>query len=222
MPSCLSKRCDIIPAIFELPARSRGRLVFTSDTGTTRLGRADRTGYEPATTIWADIVQMRLDAIPAERALVTANHSVRRIHRQILVAIFAIGPQFEHGTVPKWLLAPQWLQLTIKPAPIRQSGETMLFMIIERFEGDDMIPIYRRLEAEGRQLPVGLTYVDSWIEANFSRCFQLMECEDAALLQEWVLSWRGTGARFEIVPVVPSSKTREVVAPHMHASAHSP
>ena len=89
----------------------------------------------------------------------------------------------------------------------------MLFMVIEHFEKNDMIPIYRRLEEKGRQLPKGLIYVDSWIEANFGRCFQLMETDDAALLQEWVLSWRGTGATFEIVPVVPSRATRTVVAP---------
>ena len=88
----------------------------------------------------------------------------------------------------------------------------MLFMVIERFEGNDMVPIYRRMGEKGRQLPEGLTYVDSWIEANFSRCFQLMECADARLLQEWVLGWRGTGATFEIVPVVPSRETRAVVA----------
>ena len=91
----------------------------------------------------------------------------------------------------------------------------MLFMVIERFEGNDMVPIYQRLEGKGRQLPEGLTYLDSWIEANFSRCFQLMECADARLLQEWVLGWRGTGASFEIVPVVASRETRAVVAPFL-------
>ena len=91
----------------------------------------------------------------------------------------------------------------------------MLFMVIERFEGNDMVPIYQRLEAKGRQLPEGLVYVDSWIEANFGRCFQLMECADARLLQEWVLGWRGTGASFEIVPVVPSGETRAVVEPFL-------
>ena len=91
----------------------------------------------------------------------------------------------------------------------------MLFMVIERFEGNDMVPIYQRLEGKGRQLPEGLTYLDSWIEANFGRCFQLMECADARLLQEWVLGWRGTGVTFEIVPVVPSRETRAVVAPFL-------
>jgi hypothetical protein len=94
----------------------------------------------------------------------------------------------------------------------------MLFMVIERFERDDMLPVYRRLRDEGRGLPDGLRYVSSWIEPGFGRCFQLMECDDAALLQQWVLHWHGTGARFEIVPVVESARTRELVAPLLDAS----
>jgi len=91
----------------------------------------------------------------------------------------------------------------------------MLFMVIETFERDDMLPIYQRIEERGRQLPEGLNFVNSWIEPTFARCFQLMETDEAAKLQEWVLSWRGTGARFEIVPVVPSADTRKVVAPFL-------
>ena len=94
----------------------------------------------------------------------------------------------------------------------------MLFMVIEKFRDDDMIPVYRRVRDAGRKLPAGLSYIDSWIEPNFSRCFQLMECDDLRLLQEWVLQWRGLGVTFEIVPVVPSAATREVVAPHLDAS----
>jgi hypothetical protein len=91
----------------------------------------------------------------------------------------------------------------------------MLFMVIERFRDDDMLPIYRRVRDEGRLLPEGLKYVDSWVEPNFSRCFQLMECDDLRLFQEWALQWRGSGTSLEIVPVVPSPQTREVVAPYL-------
>jgi len=91
----------------------------------------------------------------------------------------------------------------------------MLFMVIERFRDNDMVPVYRRVRDAGRMLPEGLKYVDSWVEANFSRCFQLMECGDSKLLQEWVLQWRGSGITFEIVPVVSSKETREVVGPHL-------
>jgi len=75
-----------------------------------------------------------------------------------------------------------------------------------------MVPVYERLRGGGRSLPDGLDYVDSWVEANFGRCFQLMECEDLRLLQEWVLKWRGAGVSFEIVPVVSSNETSKVVA----------
>jgi len=91
----------------------------------------------------------------------------------------------------------------------------MLFMVIERFKDRDPLPVYQRVRDAGRRLPPGLTYVDSWVEPNFDRCFQLMECDDLRLLQEWIIGWRGSGVSFEIVPVVPSKATREVVAPHL-------
>ncbi len=86
----------------------------------------------------------------------------------------------------------------------------MLFMVIERFRNQDAKAVYRRFQEKGRMSPEGLTYVGSWIEANFDRCFQLMECDDVRLLQEWVTSWSDL-ADFEIVPVVPSKDTSEVV-----------
>lgn len=89
----------------------------------------------------------------------------------------------------------------------------MLFMIIERFKDNDMLPIYQRVQNEGKLFPEGLRYIDSWVEPNFSRCFQLMECDDLRLLQEWILKWRGSGVTFEIVPVVSSKETQEVVNP---------
>jgi hypothetical protein len=91
----------------------------------------------------------------------------------------------------------------------------MQFMVVERFEKDDMIPVYRRIRDKGRMLPDGLTVVASWIEPNFGRCFQVMECDDLRLLQKWILTFRGLGVSFEIVPVVESLATREVVAPFL-------
>lgn len=91
----------------------------------------------------------------------------------------------------------------------------MQFMIIEHFRNRDPKPIYRRVRDSGRLMPDGLRYVASWIEPNFDRCFQLMECDDARLLQEWILNCQGLGMTFEIVPVVPSKETREVVAPFL-------
>lgn len=85
----------------------------------------------------------------------------------------------------------------------------MLFMVIERFKSHDPAPIYQRLRESGRHMPEGLKYVDSWIEANFDRCFQLMETDDPRLLQQWVIHWRDL-MEFEFVPVVPARETRAV------------
>ena len=91
----------------------------------------------------------------------------------------------------------------------------MLFMVIESLRDNDMVPIYRRVRDAGCMLRDGLKYVESWVEPNFSRCFQLMECDDLRLLQQWTLQWRGSGRSFEFVPVVSSAQTREVVAPYL-------
>ena len=90
----------------------------------------------------------------------------------------------------------------------------MLFMVIERFRDRDAKAVYRRFREQGRMMPEGLTYVGSWIEANFDRCFQLMECDDARLLQEWLLNWSDL-MECEIVPVVPSDQTRAAIQPHL-------
>lgn len=83
-------------------------------------------------------------------------------------------------------------------------------MVVERFRNRDPRPIYRRLAESGRHMPEGLRYLDSWIEPNFDRCFQLMETADLRLLQSWILAWTDL-MEFEIVPVVPSKDTRATV-----------
>jgi hypothetical protein len=94
----------------------------------------------------------------------------------------------------------------------------MLFMVIEHFRDNDMVPVYQRLREKGRTLPPGLEYVDSWIEPNFARCFHLMKCDDLRLFQEWIVAGRGLGVTFEIVPVVGSKDTQAVVAPFLDAT----
>jgi len=93
-----------------------------------------------------------------------------------------------------------------------EEGVVMLFMVIERFKNRDAKAVYRRLRDQGRGMPEGLRYVNSWIEASFDRCFQLMECDDAHLLQQWVAVWNDL-IEFEIVPVVPSAETRQAIDP---------
>ena len=79
-----------------------------------------------------------------------------------------------------------------------------------------------RLEEWVASLPEGLDYVDSWVEANFSRCFQLMRCDDLKLIQAWIVGWRGCGVTFEIVPVVMSAEARGVVEPYLEPPPSEP
>jgi hypothetical protein len=78
----------------------------------------------------------------------------------------------------------------------------MLFMVIERFKNRDAAAaVYRRFEERGRMLPEGLSYLSSWVAADLGRCFQLMDCDDARLFDQWIANWRDL-VDFEIVPVV--------------------
>jgi hypothetical protein len=82
----------------------------------------------------------------------------------------------------------------------------MLFMVIEKFRNHDAKSVYRRFRNKGRLTPDGVTFVNSWVAADLGRCFQLMECDDIALLQKWVAAWSDL-TEFEIVPVVSGKDT---------------
>ncbi|HEX8352814.1 MAG TPA: DUF3303 family protein [Pyrinomonadaceae bacterium] len=88
----------------------------------------------------------------------------------------------------------------------------MLFMVIERFRNGDAAAVYRRFRESGRMTPDGLRYVDSWVEAGFGRCFQLMECDDPSLFRQWVARWEDL-VEFEIVPVLTSRQAADAIAP---------
>jgi hypothetical protein len=81
----------------------------------------------------------------------------------------------------------------------------MRYMVVETFtRGPE--PVYARAAEQGRMLPDGLRYLDSWIDARgLDRCYQLMETEDPALFEEWIASWRDL-ADFEVVPVISSGE----------------
>ncbi|HEY4389270.1 MAG TPA: DUF3303 family protein [Ktedonobacteraceae bacterium] len=84
----------------------------------------------------------------------------------------------------------------------------MLFMVIERFKAHAAKAIYQRAREQGRMLPEGLTFVGSWVEDNFDRCFQLMECDDPNLFQQWIIHWQDL-VDFEIVHVVSSAEAAD-------------
>ena len=83
----------------------------------------------------------------------------------------------------------------------------MKFLVIETFQEGKKKQVYDRFHEMGRMLPHGLTYVESWVERDGNRCFQLMETEDDSLFDAWIAKWTDL-ADFEIVPVT-SSPTKQ-------------
>jgi len=53
--------------------------------------------------------------------------------------------------------------------------------------------------------------VESWVETNFDRCFQLMECADLRLLEQWADRWRDL-VDFEFVAVPRSKEAAELIS----------
>jgi hypothetical protein len=90
----------------------------------------------------------------------------------------------------------------------------MLYMVIENFRGGDPIPVYRRFRDRGRLMPEGVEYRGSWVTEDLSRCFQVMECDDRRLLDQWIASWDDV-ADFDVIPVLTSAEARAAVAPRL-------
>ena len=90
----------------------------------------------------------------------------------------------------------------------------MLYMVIERFKDGDGIDVYRRFRDRGRMAPSGVEYVSSWVETNYTRCFQVMQTEDARLLDEWMANWSDL-IDFEVLPVLTSTEAAEAIAPRL-------
>ena len=77
-------------------------------------------------------------------------------------------------------------------------------MVVERFTHGPA-PVYARAADQGRLLPEGLEYVDSWVDERLDRCFQLMRTEDPHLFDDWIARWSDL-AGFEVVPVLGSAE----------------
>jgi hypothetical protein len=89
----------------------------------------------------------------------------------------------------------------------------MLYMVVEHFRPGRAPAVYQRARERGRMMPDRLTYVASWVEPSFERCFQVMETEDPALLDTWMSAWSDL-VDFEVIPVISSTEAAARMAPH--------
>jgi Protein of unknown function (DUF3303) len=89
-----------------------------------------------------------------------------------------------------------------------------LYMVVEKFRNGDAVPVYRRFRDRGRLAPDGITYVSSWVHESLDRCYQLMETDDRALLEEWMAHWNDI-VDFEVYPVITSKVATEKIGPRL-------
>jgi hypothetical protein len=81
----------------------------------------------------------------------------------------------------------------------------VLYMIIEHFRNGDAAPVYERFRTRGRLAPDGLRYLGSWVTPDLTRCYQVMECDDPALLERWMAAWADL-VEFDVHPVITSAE----------------
>jgi hypothetical protein len=91
--------------------------------------RANRPRNEPAAAIGADISQNLFDTGHAERALIRADHRLKRLRRQRLIAMLAGWSEFKHGALDVKLpkTCNQWILET--SSPHKKKLPTPLFFI---------------------------------------------------------------------------------------------
>jgi hypothetical protein len=75
-------------------------------------------------------------------------------------------------------------------------------MVIETFAPGSKAAVYERFQEKGRMLPDGLYYIDSWLEKDGDRCFQLMETEAPNLFRNWMSEWQDL-VSFEVIQLEP-------------------
>lgn len=74
----------------------------------------------------------------------------------------------------------------------------MKYIVIETFRPGCKASVYERFRQKGRMLPEGLRYIDSWLEKDGDRCFQLMETDTPELFEKWIASWSDL-VSFEVI-----------------------
>ncbi len=72
------------------------------------------------------------------------------------------------------------------------------YMVIERFRGGSSAAVYDRFARQGRMLPDGLAYLDSWLSADDSTCYQLMETNHLETFDKWFAHWNDL-VDFEVI-----------------------
>ena len=114
-------------------------------------------------------------------------------------AVWAYSDSFQSGTnEPQMDFRATFGATDERP---RTPGMTQ-YMVIEKFLPGCKEAVYERFAESGRMLPKGLVYLDSWLEKDGVRCFQLMETHHYNLFSQWIERWKDL-TEFEVIEIGP-------------------
>jgi NAD-dependent SIR2 family protein deacetylase len=81
-----------------------------------------------------------------------------------------------------------------------EPDEMKKYKVVERFKENCYDAVYERFKENGRMLPEGLHYLNSWVSKENDVCYQLMETSNPELFTIWNKRWEDL-IDFEIEPV---------------------
>ncbi|MEM9051753.1 MAG: DUF3303 family protein [Bacteroidota bacterium] len=84
------------------------------------------------------------------------------------------------------------------------------YMIIEHYKPGKAKEIYARFRENVRMLPAGVQFIDSWVEENLQKCYQVMKSESIEGINLWVDQWKDL-VEFEVIPVLNTSEANDLV-----------
>jgi hypothetical protein len=93
-------------------------------------------------------------------------------------------------------------------------------MVVEHFNNKDASPSIVGFATMGVWQPEGVQYISSWVDDKFERCYQLMETDDRALLDEWIANWSDL-VDFEVHPAIAGGGAEDRAASIVHRPTRS-
>jgi len=145
--------------------------------------------------------------------------------RNLLITTEVVGPEKIGRLLGVLRRQPETLVVVDNPDNVRELGDAVaraglvLNVLVDVDVGGRRTGIQPGESARdlGRQLPPGLEYVDSWVDLDYARCFQLMRTEDRSLFDTWTKAWADL-CHFEIIPVRTSAETARSLADRLSAA----
>jgi hypothetical protein len=102
------------------------------------------------------------------------------------------------------------------PVGVEGLGGAVLYIVIAHFrrgfEDRGCRSAVLRVEPEPAEHTAGLRFLGSWVEASLRRCFQVVDCNEAAALHRWTAQWRHC-VDFDVIPVLPSDEAVAALQP---------